>query len=175
MLLYKLFSVVYAATLMGDDGLFLAVGWFCWEVVMSMLVFIVNRSSRPNHLDHLDGVTWPISTTPHLSRPSQITMLGWRLVTRPSVAANKLFAIPSCLVGSKFPFPTRPTHAFRIWRWPTLVFRSCEGSSYPPSIKRILTINSPSSPQMLLFWIPFRLPPIPIFSLVIALNKILQL
>lgn len=83
-------------------GFFLALGWFCWEVVMSMLVFIVDRSFRRHHLDHLDVTTWLISTTPHLSRPSQITMLGGRLVTRPSVAANKLFAIPSCLVGSKF-------------------------------------------------------------------------
>ena len=76
MLLYKLFSVVYAATLMGDDGLFLALVWFCWEVVMSMLVFIVNRSSRRHHLDHLDVITWLISTTLPLSRPSQITVSG---------------------------------------------------------------------------------------------------
>ena len=154
MLLYKLFSVVYAATLMGEEWALVG----SWVVVMSILVWIVYRSSRRHHLDHLDAVTWLILTTPHLSRPSQITMLGGRLVTRPSVAANKLFAIPSCLVGSKFSFPTRPTHAFRIWRWPTLVFRSCEGSSYPPSIKRILTINSPSSSQMLLFLDPRPLP-----------------
>ena len=146
-----------------------------WVVVMSMLAWIVDRSSQHHHLDHLDVITWLISTTPHLSRPSQITMLGGRLVTRPSVAAIKLFAIPSCLVGSKFSFPTRPTHAFRIWRWPTLVFRSCEGSSYPPSIKRILTISHRHPFKCCCFGSPFRLSPIPIFSLVIALNKILQL
>ena len=72
MLLYKLFSVVYAATLMGDDGLFLALGWFCWEVVMSMLVFIVNRSSRRHHQDssrryHLAHLN---DTTPLLPLPN---------------------------------------------------------------------------------------------------------
>ena len=50
-----------------------------------------------------EAVSWLISTTLHLSRPSQITVLGGRWVKRPLVAAYKLFALPSCLVGSNFP------------------------------------------------------------------------
>ena len=135
----------------------------------------VDRSSRPHHLDYLDAVTWLTSMTPRLSRPSQITMLGWRLVTRPSVAANKLFAIPSCLVGSTFSFLHGQHMHSEFGVGPPSCLDLARGSSYPPSIKRILTITHRHPLKCCCFGSPFRLSPIPIFSLVIALNKILQL
>ena len=168
MLLYKLFSVVYAATLMGDDGLFLAlVG--SWVVVMST--------------DHLDPITWTISTPPlgspqrhqtSLALPKLQCWVGdWLNVLRSRQISYSLSRLALSVLNFHSLHGQHMHSEFGVG--PPSCLDLARGSSYPPSIKRILTITHRHPLKCCCFGSPFRLSPIPIFSLVIALNKILQL
>jgi len=105
--------------------------------------YIVDRSSQPHHLDHLDAVSWIISTllpgssqrhhTSSALPKLQCWVEDWLHVPRSRLISYSLSRLaPSVLIFPLFSFPTTTTNTcIPNLALATLVFRSCEGSSYP--------------------------------------------